>query len=135
MNAKDLKYFKKTLEAERDRITSGQLANDETLHIDANEQADDVDAASTGAEQSFRMRLRSRDNLYLKKVLEALEKITQGEFGVCEDCEEDIDVRRLKARPTAALCISCKEEQEKSEKSTADGIQHKSVGKLWQDGN
>jgi DnaK suppressor protein len=133
MRAKDLSDFQNILEAERKRVASGQLPNDESLHIDTNEQADDVDAAASGAEQSFRMRLRSRDTLYLRKLDEALQKIKNGEFGICEECEEDIDLRRLTARPTATLCISCKEDQERAEKSTVEGMQHKSVGRVWQE--
>lgn len=133
MTSKDIQRFKNILLAERDRVASGQSATDESLHIDSNEQADEVDAAASGADQSFRMRLRSRDTLYLRKVEEALLKIQNGEFGICEECEEDIDIRRLNARPTAALCIACKEEQEHTEKSTADGMQHKSVGRTWQE--
>lgn len=131
MKAKDISRFQELLRSEWERVASGQSPIDESLHIDENEQADDVDAAASGAEQSFRMRLRSRDTLYLRKLDEALTKIKNGEFGICEECEEEIDLRRLNARPTAALCISCKEEQERAEKSTAEGTQHKSVGRTW----
>lgn len=131
MDSKTLAKFKRILEEERDRVLKGHTAVDETLHIDANEQSDDVDAASSGAEQSFRMRLKSREVLYLKKVEEALLKVSQGDFGTCEECGDDIDVRRLNARPTASLCIACKEDQEKSEKGTMSGIEHKSIGRTW----
>ena len=76
----------------------------------------------------MRMRLRNREMLYLKKVNEALRRIQDGIFGLCEMCEEPIEVRRLEARPTATLCVSCKEEEERSEKATANGRRHKSLG-------
>jgi DnaK suppressor protein len=133
MKSKDLSKFEATLQAERDRVAAGQSANDESLHIDENEQADDVDAAASGAEQSFRMRLRSRDTLYLRKLDEALLRIKNGDFGICEECEEEIDLRRLNARPVSTLCISCKEEQERNENKSADGIQHKSIGRTFRE--
>ena len=51
----------------------------------------------------------------MKKIDSALERIEDGSFGECEDCGEDISMKRLLARPTAQFCISCKEEQERGE--------------------
>ena len=48
-----------------------------------------------------------------------LKKIDEGEFGVCESCEEPISPKRLEARPETTLCIRCKEEQERDERSFA----------------
>jgi DnaK suppressor protein len=50
------------------------------------------------------------------KIREALERIEDGEFGICESCEEMIGEARLKARPVTTLCIDCKTEQERQEK-------------------
>jgi DnaK suppressor protein len=47
----------------------------------------------------------------------ALKKIDDGTFGICEDCEEPISRKRLEARPETALCIRCKEDQERDEKA------------------
>jgi DnaK suppressor protein len=44
-------------------------------------------------------------------------RIENGTFGICEICEEEISVKRLEARPVTTMCIRCKEEQEKQEKS------------------
>ena len=68
----------------------------------------------------MRIRLRNREASYLKKIEFALLRIKEGNFGECEDCGDEIDVRRLEARPTTSLCIGCKEEQERGEKSFAD---------------
>jgi DnaK suppressor protein len=89
---------------------------------------DDVDQASADMEQALRLRLRNRENLLVKKVDEALERIENGTFGECESCGEDIELRRLEARPTATFCIACKEEQEQRELNTADGRRPKSLG-------
>ena len=62
-------------------------------------------------------RLRDREKFLLKKVEKALQRVEDGSFGVCERCEEQISLKRLQARPVTTLCIRCKEEQEKKEKS------------------
>ena len=46
----------------------------------------------------------------------ALAKIEDGSFGTCEECGEEISVKRLEARPETTLCIRCKEDQERMEK-------------------
>lgn len=100
----------------------------EDFHVDQNDRMDDLDQASTDVEQSLRLRLRNRESLYIKKLDEALRRIEAGDFGICESCGGDIEVKRLEARPTATLCISCKEEEEQREQLTADGRRHKSLG-------
>lgn len=49
---------------------------------------------------------RNMKNL-IKDVKQALSKIDKGTYGVCEDCESEIESGRLKAYPSAALCITC----------------------------
>lgn len=76
----------------------------------------------------MRTRLRNREAIFLKKLDEALERISGGSFGLCEDCGDDIEIKRLEARPTATLCVTCKETQERHEHSHIDGHRPKSVG-------
>ena len=128
MNKERLKKFKKIFEAQR----NGLLFNDRVVRDDFSvcddDRFDEVDQATTDIEQSMRMRLRNRETLYLKKVNEALKRIEEGTFGECEECGEDIEIRRLEARPTATLCVACKEEQERKEVLTAAGREFKSLG-------
>lgn len=78
-------------------------------------EGDEVDIVSTEKANQMDFRLKARNALYLKKVRKALQKIEDGAFGECEDCGAEISYNRLMARPTADLCISCKEAQEKEE--------------------
>ena len=57
-----------------------------------------------------------RDRNLLKKIEKALKKFEDDAFGICERCEEEISVKRLKVRPVTTLCIDCKEDEEKMEK-------------------
>ncbi len=74
---------------------------------------DIVDLESQEKENLLQFRLKSRDNVYLKKIKLALDRIENGTFGKCTDCGADISLSRLKARPVAEVCIHCKEEEEK----------------------
>lgn len=74
------------------------------------------DQASAEADQNFTLRLREREQKLLKKIEEAIERINDGTFGICESCGGEISVKRLKARPVTTLCIECKIKQEAEEK-------------------
>lgn len=74
------------------------------------------DQASAEIDRSFMLRLRGREQRLLKKIDQAIEKIENGTFGICEVCGEEIEAKRLDARPVATMCIFCKTEQEEEEK-------------------
>lgn len=128
MNKEKLKKFKKVFEKQRTSILFNDRVVREDFSVCSDDRYDEIDQATTDIEQSMRMRLRNREVLYIKKVDEALKRIEEGTFGECENCGEDIELRRLEARPTATLCVSCKEEQERKEMFTSLGREHKSLG-------
>lgn len=74
------------------------------------------DQASVECDMSFMLRLRGREQRLLKKIDEALSRIEEGTFGICDVCGEEIDINRLLARPVTTMCIHCKTEQEAEEK-------------------
>jgi len=75
------------------------------------------DQASAEAEQNFLMRIRGREQRLIKKIDEALARMDQNSYGICERCEEEIPYPRLKARPVTTLCINCKTLEEQEEKA------------------
>lgn len=75
------------------------------------------DQASAEIDRNFMLRLRGREQRLLKKIDEAIEKIESGAFGICEVCGQEIDIKRLDARPVTTMCIFCKTEQEEEEKA------------------
>lgn len=118
MNKKDLKRFKELLQQERKKlIANANKTLTEEAALDVNELPDEIDQASAEYNQSFIFRLRDREKFYLGKIDKALKKIEAGEFGVCEECGDEISSKRLHARPVTTLCIRCKEEQEMEERS------------------
>lgn len=80
-----------------------------------NLEGDEVDIVSTEKANQMDFRLKARNAVYLQKVRKSLQKIEEGTFGECEDCGAEISHNRLIARPTADLCIGCKEAEEKEE--------------------
>jgi len=74
------------------------------------------DQASAEADQNFSLRIREREQRLIKKIDEALDRINQNTYGICERCEEEIPYPRLKARPVTTLCINCKTLEEQEEK-------------------
>lgn len=122
--------FKSLFETEKKRLLFSSQAMSEQFTVHSEDMMDEVDFTSFEIENQMRMRLRSREALYMKKIEEALERIQAGTFGLCDKCEEDIELKRLEARPTTTLCVSCKEAEERLEKLHIDGHQHKSLGKM-----
>lgn len=77
---------------------------------------DPTDRASAETDLSFDLRVRDRERKLILKIQQALKRIDDGTFGICEVCGEPIDTKRLEARPVTTLCIECKTEQERQEK-------------------
>ena len=130
LTLEQIKNLRNTLETQRGEI----LGHGKVLKINFNVQQDEIkdeaDVASMDVEQGMSMRLGNRESLYFKKVEEALLRIKDGTYGKCTECSNDIGLRRLLARPTAELCIECKESHEKSEMLSADGRRYKSLGEM-----
>jgi DnaK suppressor protein len=128
LNQNQLKSLELLLNKQRQEI----LSNGKTLRVDFNinkdEMLDEVDMAMNDIEQGMKMRMGNRESLYFRKVEEALLRIKEGTYGLCLGCDGQIGVKRLEARPTAELCIECKEAAEKSELLNAEGRRHKSLG-------
>ncbi len=130
LTKKQLTELKKKITQERERILNGFEHNTQEKYcLKSDDLMDEVDQATSDYERSQQIRFRNRDIFYIKKLDKALGKIEEGDYSVCEDCGEDIKFERLFARPTAELCISCKDEAEREEQGNYIGRQSKSLGK------
>lgn len=74
------------------------------------------DQATAETDRNFMLRLRGREQRLLNKINEAIERIDDGTFGICDDCGSEIDIKRLEVRPVTTMCIECKTLQEEEEK-------------------
>jgi DnaK suppressor protein len=77
---------------------------------------DPTDRANLETDRNFLLRIRDRERKLILKIKEALARIDDGTFGICEECGEEISEERLKARPVTTLCIDCKTKAEEEEK-------------------
>ncbi len=107
-----LRDWKSQLEEEIERTVS-HMQNEHMNLPDPN------DRASQEEEFSLELRTRDRESKLLRKIDKTLRRIDNDDYGYCDSCGIEIGLRRLEARPTAELCIECKELEEKREKSWA----------------
>ncbi|MGM0596662.1 MAG: RNA polymerase-binding protein DksA [Myxococcota bacterium] len=121
LTPKELEEIKKGLLLRKEKLLKAakeQLQGE--MGLDRNEMPDENDLATNEYLVSFELRLRGREKYLLRKIDKALDRIENGEYGVCEHCGDEIGKGRLKARPVTTMCIDCKEEQEKEEKNYSD---------------
>jgi DnaK suppressor protein len=117
MKKKDKDYFKNFLTErleellnQADNTVSGMTAPKENF-------PDPTDRAALEADRNFMLRIRDRESKLIKKIKQALERIENDTYGICETCGEEITVKRLKARPVTSQCIDCKSKEEALEKA------------------
>lgn len=75
--------------------------------------ADENEYASRVVEVGMQLALRRRLVERRAEIEEALERLDAGQYGICEECGDDIGVARLMANPTATLCVHCQAESER----------------------
>ena len=133
MNKKQLTKFKTLLVKEKEAVLRhlGDLRGSSEQQAEEG-PGDEVDIASTEISQTAIQKLGSRQQKHLAKIDYALGKIESGEYGICEQCGEEISVARLEARPIALYCIDCKTLQEQKERQYIDEEEREEEG--WESG-
>lgn len=115
MDQNDLDFFKKLLEESLQDIRQKGAMTKEDMTSSVEAYADPADRATAESDRAMTLLLRDRDRKLISKIHEALGRMTDGSYGECKECGEDISIARLKARPVTTLCIKCKARQEKEE--------------------
>lgn len=110
----DFKYFKEFFEKKLKDIVS---ASQSRALDEVDFGGDEADIVSNNIIKNLSDQLSTRDKISINKINAAMRKINDGTFGICEDCEEPIGEKRLKAIPDSILCISCAEIKELKEKT------------------
>jgi DnaK suppressor protein len=107
------KYKTLLLQAKIRIMNGGLLRSSEDLTISSDDLADEADLASSVVNQQVTFNMRQRELGKLKSIEDALFRIDQGTYGCCEDCDEQINAKRLENQPWTTLCITHAEEQER----------------------
>ncbi len=97
----------KEVEQEISRFMSGEKRQ----LVDTAFDEGDLAVVDISEDVSLRMLATNREALY--GIDEAIRKIDEGSYGICEECEEEISEKRLSILPTATLCIDCQEDKER----------------------
>ena len=115
MNRKDLEFFRSLLNQRiiELRLEAGRTV--ENMGEDGN-FPDPTDRALMESNRNSILRIRDRERKLIFKIQEALQRLNDGEYGLCEECGAEIGIERLKARPVTTLCIGCKSSQEIEER-------------------
>ena len=119
MNERQRAHFTAILQQWRQKLI---VESERTVHHMQDEplnMPDPNDRASQEEEFSLELRARDRERKLLRKIEKSLKRIENDDYGYCEACGADIGIRRLEARPTADLCIDCKQIEEQREKTWA----------------
>lgn len=130
LTKRQLETLKQKLLEEKKSLVFSDQVNATNLELSKPEGSDEVEQSITDYTNSHLLRFRNREVFYAKKIDKALKKFDKEEFGLCTDCGEWIRFERLLARPTAEMCIQCKEESERDESGSFTGRQSKSLGKV-----
>ena len=116
MSAKQLAHFSAILTSLKEELGEDIDRTVHTMQDEATVFADPNDRASQESDIALELRNRDRERKLIKKINESLSTIESGDYGYCESCGVEIGLKRLEARPTASLCIDCKELEERKEK-------------------
>lgn len=79
---------------------------------------DIYDQASSERDRELGLLLNDREREKLRQIDEALLRLREGEYGICEECEEEIPLGRLKVMPFARFCVRCQSDMEKLQAQT-----------------
>lgn len=109
MEKQKLEHFRKTLLKAREGILNkAKKLKEDSYTLGTDGIQDMADAASNSYNADILMSISDNDLTLLKDIDNALDKIKNGAYGICEECEEKINEKRLEANPVARYCISCK---------------------------
>ena len=125
MDKKSLKFFKELLLKKKAELSKGieHIAKD-ALKTSQRDATGDLsgyslhmaDMATDNYDREFSLGLATNEQKILDRINDALEKLDDHAFGLCEVCGKKISKVRLKAVPYAELCVPCQQKQEKKKK-------------------
>ncbi len=112
MNEADMKKYRALLLAKREEIMKNSRQRDEICIV---RSSDEMERIQLAGEREFAVRSMERESRNLTQVGAALERMEDGEFGICIECEEPISPKRLAAVPWAPYCLQCQEMHDRRE--------------------
>ncbi|MBM3253968.1 MAG: TraR/DksA family transcriptional regulator [Candidatus Omnitrophica bacterium] len=121
MKKKDLERYKKMLLKEKEKVLSEiEHIGKDNLNRSQKEASGDIssytyhmaDMATDNYDREFSLNMATNEQKVLFKIEEALQRVKDGTYGICEDCEKPISKKRLDALCYTNLCVNCQEKEE-----------------------
>lgn len=115
LTRQQLDHFRELLVQRRERLASDlNLMQDEALKVTAQDNSSDsvADTGTDNYEQDFTLGLIESEEVLAREVDDALVRIDQSNYGICEACQTPIPLARLEILPFARLCVECAQKQE-----------------------
>ena len=117
MKIDDIYFFKQLLNEQLDMLLGqANTVVHDLIEKEYETSPDPLDRASFELERGTMLRIRDRESKLIRKIQKSLENLENGSFGICEMCEKEIAIERLKARPVTTYCITCKTKMEALER-------------------
>ena len=114
LDKKTLTRFKKILLKEREQIVGEVKQIDESSKEMGQDGIQDIgDEAANIYNKQILLSLNENERMRLQEVDEALDRMVNGTYGICEECDDFIGLKRLEVRPIAKYCVPCKTKLEK----------------------
>jgi DnaK suppressor protein len=111
----EIEYFKGILLGRKEQILKNLSgAKEEIDELQSQQLSDEGDYAAANSDSLVEGAIITQQQKELQEIETALRKIENGEYGICEMCEDPIGFQRLKVKPHAVYCIDCREIVEKS---------------------
>jgi DnaK suppressor protein len=110
MSKGEINKFRTALAVKQSELAP-RLRNRDGIAIEKTPDA--LDEVQLAMERELTTRNLERESKVLREVRAALDRIQDGSFGTCLNCDEEISLRRLKAVPWTQLCIACQEQDDR----------------------
>ncbi|HET8941453.1 MAG TPA: RNA polymerase-binding protein DksA [Rudaea sp.] len=120
MGPRHLAYFRAKLQKWREELVEESKQTIDNLRDEVRDVGDEAERATRETENSLELRTRDRYRKLIAKIDKALKRIEEGQYGYCEETDEDIGIQRLEARPIATLCLDAQERWEHRQKQMGD---------------
>jgi DnaK suppressor protein len=113
MDKKRLDYYKKKLVSRREELMKTiARTEEEGRQADDDQTVDLADKAANSYTKEFLFGMTNTDRTILNMIDAALKRIQANEYGMCANCQEEMQQKRLEAVPWAKHCINCQEKAE-----------------------
>lgn len=107
MGSNDMTTYRALLYKRLERASGDSALSVRDIFEHYEVRPDSTDMATMESDRDFNLLMRERNLKHITEIREALRRIDEGTYGICEECGEDIGAARLMAHPMATLCVHC----------------------------